>query len=457
MEISDVAETVGGNDRIRRTEGLAGRDLRVDAGQRADKNLPPGECDDGNSIPWDGCTDGKITEFRVNQFTEWHQTGGRLAALLNGSVAIAWTSGSPDGAGQDGDGLGVYARVYESTGVELSSEFALHQVTAGYQWSSRLVGLPDGRFIALWLSGQWWGEPPETLQSLRGRVFDEFGGPEGDEWSLYDSLGVDTYTVVWPTGLSALMLASVGEDCEAQFVPPDGSCHLAGGQLEVETGSQLQMVPYLGLTGSSQRVGRAALGPNGEIMFGYSQLGEDGKCQSLVAHLADDATVQGLPTQLAHGDSAIGCCTSLLHFGDHWAATRLVATGDGEAQVVLQVFDVDGKPTAPEIPLTDIAASNGCPQLHPQGETGLMVVWTSGTDSPTENDVFTRTVSWDGSAVHSTRLCHTFVSGGQWLVDSLALPNNRIFVVWNSMEQDGDGSGVYGIILDEAGNPVNWF
>lgn len=50
------------------------------------------ECDDGNAVPWDGCTDGLIQEFQVNstQGAGGRQRWPAVAALPDGGFSIVW-------------------------------------------------------------------------------------------------------------------------------------------------------------------------------------------------------------------------------------------------------------------------------------------------------------------------------------------------------------------------------
>lgn len=44
-------------------------------------------CDDGNTAPWDGCTNGLISEFQVNQQTAYDQEHPEVKCLQDGRCA----------------------------------------------------------------------------------------------------------------------------------------------------------------------------------------------------------------------------------------------------------------------------------------------------------------------------------------------------------------------------------
>ena len=66
-----------------------------------------------------------------------------------GGYVVAWTSD----AGQDGEGLSVVGRVYSAAHVALSAEMVLSDSVVGDQTGVELVGLENGGFMAVYLSG----------------------------------------------------------------------------------------------------------------------------------------------------------------------------------------------------------------------------------------------------------------------------------------------------------------
>jgi hypothetical protein len=50
------------------------------------------ECEDGNAMPWDGCTDGGVSEFVVNSYTVGDQVSPSVASLDDGGFVVAWHS-----------------------------------------------------------------------------------------------------------------------------------------------------------------------------------------------------------------------------------------------------------------------------------------------------------------------------------------------------------------------------
>jgi hypothetical protein len=107
------------------------------------------ECQDGNMVPWDGCSAGKITEFRVNTVTMSDQRGPDVAVMTDGSFVVTWASD-----GQDGNGWGVFGQRFAADGKKASVEFELNAYENGNQGTAdcppRVAALPDGGFVAAW-------------------------------------------------------------------------------------------------------------------------------------------------------------------------------------------------------------------------------------------------------------------------------------------------------------------
>src|SRR5262245_24363744 len=68
-------------------------------------------------------------EFRVNVYTPYLQTGGRVGAAPDGRFVVVWAS-----YGQDGDSQGVFARRFDAAGNPAGGEFRVNTVTTGGQY-----------------------------------------------------------------------------------------------------------------------------------------------------------------------------------------------------------------------------------------------------------------------------------------------------------------------------------
>jgi hypothetical protein len=112
-------------------------------------------------------------EFQVNEYP-WGFQGNPAAAMdAAGRFVIVWQSWE-----QDGDGYGVYARIFNSSGEPEGSEFQVNSTVSGDQDQPAVAAADDGSFIVIWRSFQ-----DETGQGIiSGQRFDRFGNRLGPEF-----------------------------------------------------------------------------------------------------------------------------------------------------------------------------------------------------------------------------------------------------------------------------------
>jgi len=116
------------------------------------------------------------TEIHVNQFVPSEQAKPSVTFSEDGSAWIMWHS-----VGQDGDGVGLYARRFEvsANGVKpLGDEFSVNLITERDQMDGVLCAAPDGGVICAWtgFEGQ--------QEVIRARHFQADGTPSGEEFRL---------------------------------------------------------------------------------------------------------------------------------------------------------------------------------------------------------------------------------------------------------------------------------
>jgi hypothetical protein len=84
-------------------------------------------------------------EFQVNTYTTEHQRSASVATNGNGDFVVAWTSN-----GQDGAGLGVFARGFSSAGAPLTGELQVNAYTEDSQRYPAAALDLDRHFVVVW-------------------------------------------------------------------------------------------------------------------------------------------------------------------------------------------------------------------------------------------------------------------------------------------------------------------
>ncbi|MFH1531980.1 MAG: serine/threonine-protein kinase [Pseudomonadota bacterium] len=109
----------------------------------------------------------------LNTTTKGAQHWPKVAALPGGRHVVTWSSED-----QDGDGFGVFARVFGPDGVPAGSEFQVNSRTEGNQWVASVTTLNRGGFVVLWMDQGGDGDG----YGVSGQTFDPDGAPVGPEF-----------------------------------------------------------------------------------------------------------------------------------------------------------------------------------------------------------------------------------------------------------------------------------
>jgi hypothetical protein len=113
-------------------------------------------------------------EFLVNTYTTGGQSIPAIAADAAGNFVVTWFS-----AGQDGDGGGIFAQRYDSTGASVASEFQVNTDSTGFQTLPAVAVERDtGAFAIVWF------EAPGAVR-IRGQRYDGTGSAIGSPFAVH--------------------------------------------------------------------------------------------------------------------------------------------------------------------------------------------------------------------------------------------------------------------------------
>ena len=150
-------DSLGGND---------GGEIQVNAFTTGNQNAgsPASLSDGGFAVAWNGVgsedNDGgvfarvyspdsaaKYDPFLVNSHTANGQGYVSVAGDQNGGFAVVWQSSK-----QDGDGFGVFARLFGSDGLSTTGEIQANGYVVGDQGKPYVAAFSDGTFVVVWES-----------------------------------------------------------------------------------------------------------------------------------------------------------------------------------------------------------------------------------------------------------------------------------------------------------------
>lgn len=216
-------------------------------------------------------------------------TGAPLGAELrvtNSTPAEGYVDVGMDGDGDfvvtwhhnDGSGLSVYARRYNSAGVAQGSQFLVNTSTTGDQFAPKVALDADGDFVVNWMSYQD-GPSGQGALGIYGQRYNAAGVPQGGEFQ------VNTYTTDaqdWPDvsmdalGNFVVVWRSQGQDAPAT-AGIFGQCYDASG---APLGSEFQVNTY---TTSHQAYPAVAMDATGDFVATWQSYQQDGSGRGIYA------------------------------------------------------------------------------------------------------------------------------------------------------------------------------
>ena len=299
----------------------------------------------------------------------------------------------------DGDGWGVSAVRLDNNLSGSQAPFRVNQIGAGNQENPRVALLPDGGAVFVWQGGLPGGQ----------KIFARFLASDGT--FATPDLRVNTYThseqinpnvAVLSDGTVVVVWASAGQD---------GSLQGVYGQRLSAVGAKLGAEFVVNQTTLlNQRTPNvAALSGGGFVVTWISEV-----ARGLDANLVDSYALNAM----ARLYSPVG-----------------VAAGN-------------------EFKLNSSANACANPALSALPTGGFTAVWSQrdGADFDRGWDIYTRSFSADGTPGAAEVCVNTFVRGDQYLPRISNVGVDRM-IVWTSLAQDGSREGVYGRLLDAAGQP----
>ena len=138
--------------------------------------IDPTVCDDGNSVDWDGCTGGQVTEFKTNTYKWNEQMDPAVAVTSDGGYVIVWESKD-----QDGDSYGVYGQLYGADGQPKGAEFRANKFTESTELDPDVAALTGGGFVVVWDTNEDANEAGNVVVS---RIFNSIGAATSDDITL---------------------------------------------------------------------------------------------------------------------------------------------------------------------------------------------------------------------------------------------------------------------------------
>jgi hypothetical protein len=389
-------------------------------------------------------------EAQINTYTTSDQRRPSIASDADGNLIVAWESlGSAE---SDTDASSVHAQRFLATGDPVGTEFQVNTFTTSFQSFVSLAASGGGAFVAAWSNSG--GNPSDTTNSVRARLFDSSGAPAGDDFQ------VNSYTP------SSQTVPSVGMDGAGNFVvawQSDGSSgsDTSGTSIQGQrydsagaaVGTEFQVNTY---TTDGQTAPAIAVATDGRFVVVWASVKSDGlDADGSIQGQVFDSTGAALGTQFAVNTYTTGAQSAPeVDFAEEsfvvvWSSYQ--SEGDDYKGIQGRRFGFEAPPFGP---LGSEFQVNGY-TTGTQGEPsvalvsrGFVVVWFSdgagGTD--TGYSIQGRYFDTVDEGLDTEFQVNTYTTGYQVFSDVAPGTNNSFAVVWDSQGSSGSDSAGFGIL-----------
>jgi hypothetical protein len=323
-----------------------------------------------------------LPEFQVNTYTTGNQYAASVAHDGSGNFVVVWASDTHTGEDQDG----IFGQLYDSAGNAVGGEFHVNTYTTNSQYDPKVAMNPSGNFVVVWTSVGQDGDG----YGVFGQRFDATGTPQGSEfqvnttttstqyWSGVAMTDLGTFVVVWSSG----QYATQNYDVFGQRFSSSGS--KVGGEFQIST-----------QTGMAARQPAVATDNDGDFAVAWAQ-----------------------------------------------------RDGGSDYDVFARRFDESGNAEGAPVPVnTYTTGDQNRPSVAFDASHQFIVTWHSqGEDDPADSTgfgVYAQRFGDPSLPVGSEFPINVFTTGRQ-IQPSVAMNANGIFAVaWASDGQDGSSYGIF--------------
>jgi hypothetical protein len=338
---------------------------------------------------------------------------------------------------QEGSNRGVFGQRYDAAGTSLGGEFQVNSYTTATQYDAAVSAAPDGRFVVVWTS---YGQDG-ARGGIFGQRYDTAGARVGGEFR------VNTYTTSYqyhaavamdPSGRFVVVWDSNGQDGSSYGV--FGQRHDASG---MPLGGEFRVNTYTTSSQDSPAVAVDATG--GFVVVWVSE--QDGSSNGIFGRRYDAA---GAPLG---AEFQINTYTTFSQYRARMARDPAgdfvvvwTSAQDGDLQsVVGQRLDTAGTALGGEFTVNSYTTDRQRrPAVAMNAAGDFVVVWESVSQDGNYTGVFAQRYDATGAVRGSEFRVNSFIIDDQFRADVAMDPVGNFVVVWASFGQDGSDRGIFG-------------
>lgn len=375
-------------------------------------------------------------EAGVNTTTALNQSAPAVAELTDGSYVVSWTGSTANGL------AGIYAQRFDAQGLALGAQVTVNTPATGTAKDSDVAPLANGGYVVSWnvdqSSGFKFSTHAQRLTSAGAKV----GGDTSISANATYQQNVSQaglwnggYVVVWESNNAQPPTAN-GYGIHA--VLADSAGVVSAQDIRVNLTLLLDqldpsLATYPTVNGASSGFVVAFETPDSSG-YGIKARTFNGSATGAAAELQVNTTQAGEQRDPA---------TAVLANGDiviAWSSTGQDGSGDG---IFLQRLTAGGTKIGPETLVnTTTTSDQGRAQIAALTDGGYVVVWNSVGQDGSGSGVYLQRYSAAGGPLGAETLVNDFTAGDQQDPAISALGAGFV-ISWTSIGQDGSGAGVY--------------
>ena len=367
-------------------------------------------------------------DFIVNSTPANFQAHPAIAALSDGHFVATWMS---EDSG-DGSGRLIRARVFDSNGIATANDFIVNSTTANDQIFPAITTLPGGNFIVTWYSVDG-GDGSGSC--IRARLFNSSGTAIGSDFIVESTTAGDQVIpaiTILADGNVAITWTSkdfaVGSDHEirARLFNASGS-PLGNDFIVNSTTADLQSHPAI-----------TALANGHFVVTWGSGDGADGSSGCIRARLFDangSAVANDFVANSTSASSQFDPKATALTDG-HFVVTWTSADGgDGQGYCVrARLFDASGNAIGSDFIVNSTTAGNqNSPTIVALPAGQFAVTWFSDVGDGSGGCVTVRLFNPDGTPVGSDLVVNSTTGGDQIQPVITKLVDDDVAIAWTSL------------------------
>ena len=351
-------------------------------------------------------------EIPINTTTTGPQSNVSITGLRGGGFVVTWESA-------DSNGFGIHGQRYNAAGDKIDAEFLINTQETADQLKPEVTALNDGGYFVSWHSSGQDG----SGRSVHGQQYDSSGLLVGDE------IQINSYTSSDQLNASVSSLSNGGFvvvwDSEGQ----DGSGYGIFGQRYSIPGAPIDSTPtpQPEVPGTNPNPSPNNAAVTADIEFQVNTIEANDQTQSSVTRLSD---------------------------GNFIVTWQSVSADGNSYEVKGQKFTADGVEIGSEFPIS-VSSSAEQPRVSvaelPNG--GYVVVWGNSNDG-SMTSVSGRIYNYENDPLTDEFVINSFQTGHQLNPSVTSLTNGEFVVTWESIGQDGFGSGIYGKRYSATGDLI---